>query len=267
MKHLIPCLTAAILGLGASMLHAAAADLGQGPLDEPPAAAMNASDWTFTAATYVWASGISGETGMFGFPAQDIDVSFKDILENLDLAFMGAGEARNGPFSIGVDLSWARLSADIESPLGIAASEIDVTSTTLMATGMLGYAIVDTGTMHVDAMAGARLWSMNTEFEFDGGRLDGRSADDGATWVDPVIGAKFKADLGANFYASGWGMIGGFGVASDLMWDVMGGVGYNVTDSFSVFAGYRALGVDYSDDGFVYDVIQDGPLMAGVLRF
>ncbi len=78
---------------------------------------------------------------------------------------------------------------------------------------------------------------------------------------------KFKADLGSDFYASGWGMVGGFGVSSDMMWDVMGGLGYDVNDSFSVFGGYRAVSVDYSNDGFVYDVVQQGPIFAGVFRF
>ena len=63
------------------------------------------------------------------------------------------------------------------------------------------------------------------------------------------------------------GIIGGFGVSSDLMWDVMGGLGYEVSGSFSVFGGYRAASVDYSNNGFVYDVVQQGPIFAGVFRF
>jgi hypothetical protein len=51
------------------------------------------------------------------------------------------------------------------------------------------------------------------------------------------------------------------------MWDVMGGVGYRFTDSFSTLLGYRALGVDYRDDGFVFDVVQQGPILGLVFRF
>lgn len=233
-------------------------------ISEPTPAA---SDWTFTGAAYLWASGIEGESGIFGFPPQDVDLSFGDVLENLDVAFMGLGEARNGPLSIGLDFSYARLGTNVGTPFGIAAADVDVTATTLMATGVVGYALVETGNAHLDAIAGARVWSVSTDFDFNGGALGGTSADDGATWVDPLVGAKFKADLGENFYVSGWGMIGGFGVGSDLMWDAMGGLGYDWSESLSLFAGYRAVSVDYSKDGFVYDVVQQGPIVAGVFRF
>jgi hypothetical protein len=32
-------------------------------------------------------------------------------------------------------------------------------------------------------------------------------------------------------------------------------------------AGYRALGVDYSHDGFVYDVVQKGPILGLMVQF
>ena len=47
----------------------------------------------------------------------------------------------------------------------------------------------------------------------------------------------------------------------------MGGAGYQFTDSFSAVIGYRAAGVDYENDGFVYDVVQQGPIIGAVFRF
>lgn len=225
------------------------------------------SGWSFTAAAYLFASGLEGDSGVFGFQPQEIDLSFSDVLANLDIGFMGLGEARNGRFSIGMDIAYAKLGTEVNTPLGIAATSIDVTAETFMGTAIAGYSLIHTDTAHLDAIAGARLWSVNTEFDFKGGGLNGQSASDGATWVDPLVGAKFNAGLGSDFYISGWGMVGGFGVSSDLMWDVMGGLGYNVNDSFSVFGGYRAVSVDYSNDGFVYDIVQQGPMFAGVFRF
>jgi len=63
------------------------------------------------------------------------------------------------------------------------------------------------------------------------------------------------------------GFIGGFGAASKLTWDVFAGVGYQFNPRFGVVAGYRALGVDYSNKGYVYDVVQHGPLVGLVGRF
>ena len=45
------------------------------------------------------------------------------------------------------------------------------------------------------------------------------------------------------------------------------GLGYEVTDSISMIGGYRALGVDYADGDFVFDVVQHGPILGAVFRF
>ncbi|AZO19957.1 hypothetical protein EJ070_04340 [Mesorhizobium sp. M1E.F.Ca.ET.045.02.1.1] len=72
--------------------------------------------WTVTVAPYLWASGINGESGLFGFPPQDVDVSFSDVLQHLKFGFMGITEARNGRFTISTDIVYARLNADIDTP-------------------------------------------------------------------------------------------------------------------------------------------------------
>ena len=85
--------------------------------------------------------------------------------------------------------------------------------------------------------------------------------------MDPVVGLKGRLELGSDFYLTGWGIIGGFGVSSKFMWDVMGGLGYQFSDTFSMLAGYRGLGVNYRNDGFLYDVVQNGPILGFVFRF
>ncbi len=91
--------------------------------------------------------------------------------------------------------------------------------------------------------------------------------EDSATWVDPVVGLKGRASISPDFYVTGWALVGGFGVSSDLMWDVMGSVGYEFNDSFSMTAGYRVQSVDYHNNGFVYDVVQSGPMIGAVFKF
>jgi len=51
------------------------------------------------------------------------------------------------------------------------------------------------------------------------------------------------------------------------MRDVMGSVGYNFTDTFSITAGYRGVSVNHRNDGLVYDVVQSGPVMGIVFKF
>jgi hypothetical protein len=67
------------------------------------------------------------------------------------------------------------------------------------------------------------------------------------------------------FFAVGWGLVGAG--EADIDWDVMAGIGYRINDTFSATLGYRAPGVDYSKDGFVFDVVQQGPIMGLTIRF
>jgi hypothetical protein len=64
---------------------------------------------------------------------------------------------------------------------------------------------------------------------------------------------------------TGWGLVGGGGANVD--WDVAGGIGYEFNKTVSAVLGYRALGVDYSSDGFVFDVVQQGPILGVVMHF
>ncbi|POH31963.1 hypothetical protein ATY30_11145 [Sinorhizobium americanum] len=54
---------------------------------------------------------------------------------------------------------------------------------------------------------------------------------------------------------------------ADLDWDVAAAIGYRFSDTVSAVAGYRALGVDYSNDGFLFDVVQQGPILGLVVKF
>jgi hypothetical protein len=234
------------------------------------APAEPSSDWSFTAAAYLWAAGINGESGVFGLPPQEVDLKFSDVLQDLDFAFMGLGEARNGRFVLGMDLTYTKVGSEIDNPRSKPLElidKVDVDTTSWMVTGYGGYSIFDTDEVRVDLIGGARFWSVNTDFEVDFNVLADRSFDDGASWVDPLAGVKLRFDLAPGVYVASWGMIGGFGVGSDLMWDAMAGAGYSFNEHFDMFAGYRAVSVDYSDDGFVYDMVQQGPVLAGVFRF
>jgi hypothetical protein len=223
------------------------------------------SDWVFTAAPYAWLAGVNGSVAAFGAPETDIDISIGDVLKNLDVALMGAGEARNGRFIIASDFMWVKLSADQDVSLGPLANNVELTVETLTATGFGGYSLIYEDGGNLDVVAGARLWSVNDTLDFSGGLLG--SFDDSATWVDPVVGLKGRANISPDFFVTGWAFVGGFGVSSDFMWDAMASVGYEFNDTFSMTAGYRGLGVDYHDDGFVYDVVQSGPILGFVFKF
>ncbi|MDR6951171.1 hypothetical protein J2X65_000519 [Ancylobacter sp. 3268] len=248
---------AASLSLVASSL---AADL---PGQRPPAAGTD--DWTFTIAPYFWAAGMSGDVGQFDLPAVHVDASFSDILDNLDFAVMATGEARNGRFSLFGDVLYVKLSSDVTTPRGVYADSVDVGSETFAGLAGVGYAVWQGPQGHLDVVGGLRAWHVSTDISFTGQVLDGRHGRDSANWVDGLAGLRGRYAFSEKVYLTGWGLVGAGG--ADLDWDVGAGVGYTFNDRVSLVVGYRALGVDYSRDGFVFDVVEQGPIIGTVINF
>ncbi|MNT73437.1 hypothetical protein D3C72_2121400 [compost metagenome] len=98
-----------------------------------------------------------------------------------------------------------------------------------------------------------------------GGALDGKSRSDSATWIDAVAGLRGQYALSEHWYLTGWGVIGA-GEAK-LDWDATAALGYQFKSDLSVVLGYRALGVNFRRNGFVYDVIQQGPIVGLAYQF
>ena len=240
-----------------------AADVPESVTNEVP---FPEERWQVGVAPYLWMSGINGSVGQFGLPPVHIDASFTDLLENLDMALMMVAEAKKGRFGIFTDLIYSDLSVGGTGPGGVLT--VDLGTKMFTGTAMLEYSVLQDDRSTLDLMAGARVWAVNTDASITSGvpPLNFTGNDD-AVWVDPMIGVKGRTRLSEAFYLVGWGMIGGFGVSSDLGWDVMGAVGYDVTERFSMVVGYRANGVDYQDGPFVFDVVMDGPIIGGAYRF
>ncbi|ASQ06403.1 hypothetical protein GOB13_14875 [Sinorhizobium meliloti] len=243
---------------------AVAADVSPLLVGEPRPAEAEGG-WTFSVAPYFWIAGLSGDTAQFGLPTVHIDSSFSEIFGNLDFALMAAGEARYDRFSVIGDVIYTKLSADAETPLGILASDVDVRSESFSGLLGLGYAVLDGPDGHLDVVGGIKLWSVETTISLSGGLLGPREASDSATWVDGVVGLRGKYSFIPEIYLTGWGLVGSGG--ADIDWDVALGIGYDFNDRVSAIAGYRALGVDYSDDGFLFDTVQQGPILGLAIKF
>lgn len=221
--------------------------------------------WTFAFAPYLWAAGLSGDITQLGLPPVEIDSSFSEIFDYLDFGAMATGEARYDRYSIFGDIIYTKISGSASTPGGILASSIDVTSETFAGFLGVGYSIIDEDSVRLDVVGGARVWSVDTNLSFTGGILNGVSRSDGATWVDAMAGFRGNYAITPEVYLTGWGLIGAG--QADIDWDVAAAIGYRFNDSVSAVVGYRALGVDYSKDGFVFDVVQQGPILGMVIRF
>jgi hypothetical protein len=216
--------------------------------------------WEVAAAVYLFAPSLEGSVGVDGLGPVDVDASFSDLFDYLDFAFMAVAEARRERIGIFGDLLYTKLSTHATGPGGLLSASL--TNQLIVGTLMGEYRVIEQGKTSVDLMAGARIWGVTADVS-----LGGLSGDDDEYWVDPMIGVKGRAQGASRWYLNGWAMIGGFGVSSDIDWDLFGGVGYEFNDRFSFVAGYRGIGVDYSNDGFVFDVVEHGPILGGVFKF
>jgi hypothetical protein len=86
-------------------------------------------------------------------------------------------------------------------------------------------------------------------------------------WFDPYVGLRGRYNFNKTFYTAVRGEIGGFGVGADLMWEVEGVIGINLTRNIFTEVGYRALGADYENDGLLFDAVMHGPQITTGITF
>ncbi len=223
---------------------------------------------------YFWAAGFDGTVGVFGAQAE-VDVTpidlyvdhLDDVLHALEGYYMGAGEIRYGKFGFFYDVYYIHLGDEESISKGILGVDEDVGFSLLFSTMAGTYRAYEDETVHIDALAGLRVWDVDLSIGLDFNRLGSDNFEDEDTWVDPVIGVKGGVDISDNVYLAGWAMVGGFGAGSDFMWDVYAGAGYNFNDWLSAYAGFRAGGVDYTNDSFKWDMTMYGPMIGLEVEF
>jgi len=218
--------------------------------------------WQFRLSPYAWLAGVKGTVGTIpGQPAVPIDVSPWEAVKDLEGGAMIMLDARTARHGFLADLLYAKVEPEFELlpppiDLGLTAS-----AKTTMATLAYQYEVFREEETVVDLLAGFRYWRMQTDLRFSGGLgfLAGRSIRSRESWLDPAVGIKGRVPFGGSrFYFEGGAAVGGFGVGSDLFYEINANVGYQWNKSIGTTIGYRMFDVDYEDDGYVYDVRQQG---------
>ena len=232
-------------------------------------AADNSDQWNYQLALYGWLPGQKGSVATLpGLPVVDIDVDFwDDILGNIKGAFFLVGEARRDRFGFFMDIAYSDIEFEKNTPGPYFRSVSSRTKNWIItATGF--YRLVDSPGASLDLLGGVRYWSVDSSLELSAAALQNRAVNNKEEWFDPLVGVKGLYNLGqSKFYLSGGLFLGGFGAASDFMWDANINLGYEWSQSISTTIGYRYLDVDYEDGDFLYDIAQNGPTIALSWRF
>jgi len=252
----------------------------------PPAAgAQGISDgWTFEAALYGWLPAISGSSS---FPtvgaSPSIDVSTREVIDSLKMAFMGVVQVRYGPWGLWNDLFYADLGGSKQDtrnfsiggrplPVGVDA-DLNLGVRTWIWTVAGTYAIRSGSEGTTDMMFGVRMLDLSNSLDWSlrgtgPGPLPPRTGDEigRATLWDGIVGLKGRALLGdarqwfVPFYVDvGTGQ-------SRLTWQVNAGVGYRF-DWGALVASWRYLDYSFKSGSKVTDLSLNGPLLGVVFDF
>ncbi|MDR3402574.1 MAG: hypothetical protein P4L99_08750 [Chthoniobacter sp.] len=86
-------------------------------------------------------------------------------------------------------------------------------------------------------------------------------------WWDPFVGLRGRYYLSKSMYLTGRADIGGFGVGSELAWQVNAGLGCQLSRSIYAETTCRIYHVNYRNDGLIYDVLTYGPEVTLGIQF
>ena len=223
----------------------------------PQVCAQSAPDaWQVTVAPYLMAAGMNGTAGI-GRLESDVNLSASDVLSNLQFGFLGYFEAKKGKWSVGADIIWMALGSSTEDPVP-ANIDVNQGGFTFLALRELSPA--------VDLRAGILINTLQAKIKFKDPIDRELSRDE--TWVDPVVGLRVHTpDRGGRWGFALMADVGGFGVGSDIMFNVQPTAVVRLTPGAGLAFGYRWIYMKYENEGddtqrrFLYDMMSSGPFV------
>ncbi|GAA5103671.1 hypothetical protein [Wohlfahrtiimonas larvae] len=225
----------------------------------------NDNEWRLSLAPYIWAASVRGDAGHPRVGTHFVKSSFSDIVNDVDLAAMVMGSARKGRYSILMDFMYIHGKVTQRLPVNIPASHILAKGKVMSGFVGAGYTIYSTDTVRLDTVLGLRGWHADVDLGLRGGPLNGISATTKKNWMDVTAGLRglyrFNDDLSVTY----WSLAGGGQAKSD--WDLALLGNWAINKDLTITAGYRAIGVDYRKNGYVYDIVQQGPMIGLTFKF
>jgi hypothetical protein len=227
----------------------------------PGIAVAQSADWQNTIVLYGWGTFIDGDMTV-GPVESSADVDFNQILDSLELAAMARYRGEGERWAFVVDGIFAGLGGTHEGAL--VEEDLDFDEIVFQADA--AYRMNE----NVELLFGARYVRLQTTLKLRGILGDEARLENDATFIDPVVGARFFGAPGEKLRLQAQADIGG-GAAMDLTWQAALNVGYQATESVSLWLGYRALSMDFDDSGgrnlFSADFLSHGPLVGAALHF
>lgn len=229
----------------------------------PGAATAADGKWDYSGTLYGWFPGVSTTVET---PVGEVEseVGFDEILDTLDIAFLGALEARKGRISLVGDLQYFDVGVEAEPPKGMLFSDAEVDSKMVLLSAYATYALVDREDLRFDIGGGLRYVDATIDTHLNGIGMvpDAAFSRDGG-WTDGLVAARVTRRFNDRWYGVAYGDVGGFGIgdSSELTWQVFVGSGYRFNQTWSAVGGYRHLSIERNFNKFDVTAGVSGPFL------
>jgi hypothetical protein len=227
-------------------------------ISQTTVAAAHADEWQFEVTPYLWAAGIDGELTIGGQEVE-VDASFSDIADTLDVGGSLLAEASNGRW-----VNWMQLdhlstdTGDIDA--GPVRADLE-SKTTMLAVGT-GWRFPGPGARStVDVLVGVRQFSIDDTLDLRGGS----HIDNHMDLYDAIVALRPRLQLGTHWTFSPTLSIGGGD--SDLVWEMSPQFEYRYGERYELRVGYRNLAYDVDQGGSKIDISFRGPVLGLGFRF
>lgn len=227
-------------------------------LSIPSAYGQEPDAWEFNLAPlYLWAVNLEGDATIRGAD-NSVNLGFDQIFDNLEGAFIFHFEAlHENTWGFIVDIDYLNISQTGQ----IAIFDIDLTVKETIAE-IDGFYRITHDVHQFDVVAGLRYNEVELEYDFVGMQFSNSMNE---SWWDPIVGVRYRYQLGNRWWLQLRGDVGGFGVGSNFTWQTIGLIDYQPWKYVSLIGGYRALSLDYETGGvrdqFKYDTLLHGPVL------
>ncbi len=214
-----------------------------------------ADSWQFVGEVYLWGAEINGESAA----GDDFEITFSDIMDNLDMAVMGKLAAVKGKWSLVGDFIYLDVEDDTTGTAKIinrsVPTKTDLELTAYIGTLLGGYTVYENETAKIDMLLGARYSKLEADVKFDLGAFKTKVKESGHNW-DGIVALAGRLNLNPKWFLSCYADVGSGD--SDLTWQAQGAAGYRFGKFDAVF-GYRYLDYEFDDGDLIDNLNIKGP--------
>jgi len=198
-------------------------------------------DWHFTVSPYLWLPGVHGNIADPNGGQIPFSASAGDLLSHFRIGLMGVAEPRYKRIVMPLDIFWIRLGDNRALPNTPGEGVANLHATEFFLSQKIGYRVIDSERLKIDALAGFRYWHFGENLSFTTNTLNFSGSQN---WVDPLVGGRITGILTPKVEVTVGGDVGGWGVGSQIDYQVFGLLGYRIKPALALQAGYRYLYFD-----------------------